>query len=60
MYDYARKLDRSTFTSYERFVGKVREHEAKIKKEGFKLFTLYVEEPVNYWEVYSRIVEKLL
>jgi hypothetical protein len=46
--------------SFETFVAALRPLEGSIKKEGIKSFTLYLEDPVNYWEVFVRAALRVL
>lgn len=46
--------------NFERMVNELRYFELKIHAEGLKHFTLYLEDPVNYWEIYGRLAQKEL
>lgn len=61
MFFYAQKFykhKRSFQKYFERMVNDLRHIEGRILIEGRKSFSLYLQDPVNYWEVYGRLCQE--
>jgi hypothetical protein len=57
MFTYAeQKLSRIPYSTPE-LVAQLRSYEDKIARDGRKFFILYEPDPINYWEVYARLVQ---
>jgi hypothetical protein len=56
MFTYAEQKLQRLPISMERLLAEIRSYEDTIAKEGRKHFLLYMPDPVNYWEVYARLV----
>lgn len=56
MFTYAQKHLQRLPTTMEDLLSQLRRYEVDIQKEGLKSFPLYMPDPVNYWEVFGRLV----
>lgn len=56
MFEYAQRSLPRLPTTMEDLLKQIRHFENDIHKEGNKSFILYLADPVNYWEVYGRLV----
>jgi hypothetical protein len=57
MYTYAEAKVSTVPGSLAALVRELRPIETKIHAEGKRDFDLYLPDPVNYWEVYARLLE---
>ena len=58
MYTYAEAKLGTVPDSMAALVRELRPMEAKLQAEGMRSFVTYLPDPVNYWEVYARLLEK--